>query len=349
MRGVLDVPDDLVPVQELIAEGLARVERRFETQLEVDLPPVTRLTKHIERYRGKMLRPTMVLLCGLAADPASAAAFERGEASSLLTEEHIGLAAVVEMVHMATLVHDDVLDEAEVRRRGQTVNKMTGNETAVILGDYLIAAAYHLCSSVASASSTIAVGDTAMVLSSGELLQLAHRRDWSLDDATYFEIVQRKTGALIGLSCALGASASRADETVRERLRVYGERCGIAFQIQDDVLDLTGSEGTVGKSVRRDLAKGKLTLPLIHALANAEPIERGALLELIESAADEDSPDDLASRIRDHLEATGSIDHARRTADRCIDEGRRALEGVPPGPARRLLEVSAETLVARKY
>jgi len=349
MHGVLEVPDELVPVQALIADGLSRVERRFEAQLEVDLPPVTRLTKHVERYRGKMLRPTMVLLAGLAAHPESAAAFEQNRASELITDEHIGLAAVVEMVHMATLVHDDVLDEAEVRRRGQTVNKMTGNETAVILGDYLIAAAYHLCSSVASTSSTIAVGDTAMILSSGELLQLAHRRDWSLDDATYFEIVQRKTGALIGLSCALGAAASGADRDVQDRLRTYGQSCGIAFQIQDDMLDLTGNEGTVGKSVRRDLAKGKLTLPLIHALANAKPIERGALLELIESAAAEDSPDDLASRIRAHVEATGSIDYTRRTAESFVDEGRRALRGVPDGPARRFLEISADTVVARRY
>ena len=349
MRSVIEVPDELVPVQALIADGLSRVERRFESQLEVDLPPVTRLTRHIERYRGKMLRPTMVLLCGLAAHPESAAAFEQDRAGELLTDEHVGLAAVVEMVHMATLVHDDVLDEAEVRRRGQTVNKMTGNETAVILGDYLIASAYHLCSSVASTSSTIAVGDTAMILSSGELLQLAHRRDWSLDDATYFEIVQRKTGALIGLSCALGAAASGADERVQAALRTFGQSSGIAFQIQDDLLDLTGSEDTVGKSVLRDLAKGKLTLPLIHALANAEPMERGALLELIESAAEAQAPDDLAPRIRAHLETTGSIEHARRTAERFIDEGRRALESLPEGPARRFLEISADSLVARRY
>ncbi|MEM0983558.1 MAG: polyprenyl synthetase family protein, partial [Planctomycetota bacterium] len=305
---------------------------------------------HVERYRGKMLRPTMVLLCGLASNPESAEAFAAGKGEPLLTGEHIGLGAVVEMVHMATLVHDDVLDEAEVRRRGETVNKMTNNETAVILGDYLIAAAYHLCSTVASKESTVAVGDTAMELTAGELLQLAHRRDWSLDDATYFEIVQRKTGALIGLACALGAAASDAPREVQDAVRRFGEKSGIAFQIQDDLLDLTGEEGTVGKSVRRDLVKGKLTLPLIHGLAVATPTDRGALLELIESAADEpDGADDLADRIAALLQKTDSIEYARSVAESLVDEGRTALDLLPEGPAKDLLKVSADAVVKRKF
>ncbi|MBZ0171443.1 MAG: polyprenyl synthetase family protein, partial [Phycisphaerales bacterium] len=279
MRGVLDVPESLIPINDALIDGLTRVEVCFDRQLESDIPPVSELCKHIERYRGKMLRPTLVLLCGLAAHPDADRALEAGgDIGSLWTDEHVGLAAVVEMVHMATLVHDDVLDEAEVRRRGKTVNALRGNEAAVILGDYLLASAYRLCSTVESRQASVAVGDTAMTMASGELLQLHHRDDLSLDEPTYFEILERKTASLIGLSCALGAAASGAEQGLVESLRRFGRDMGVAFQIQDDLLDLMGEESVIGKSVRRDLAKGKLTLPLIHALANAEPKSRGGLL-----------------------------------------------------------------------
>ncbi len=350
MRGTLDIPDALIPVQEALALGLARVEARFDKQLESDIPPVAALCKHIERYRGKMLRPTLVLLTGLAAHPRGASALVEGPeaAAGLWTEEHIGLAAVVEMVHMATLVHDDVLDEAEIRRRGVTVNRLTDNETAVILGDYLIASAYHLCSTVESRQASLAVGDTAMVMCAGELLQLHHRGDWSLDEPTYFEIVARKTAALLGLAGALGAAASDATDEVEAAARTFGEKLGIAFQIQDDLLDLMGEEATVGKSVRRDLAKGKLTLPLVHALRQASPAQRGRLLRLIENAAGKATPDadrELAGLLAD----LGAVASATGVARRLVDEALPALAVFPDGPARRMLEIAAEAAVSRRF
>ncbi|MEM1186206.1 MAG: polyprenyl synthetase family protein [Planctomycetota bacterium] len=350
MRGVLDIPDSLAPVQEALALGLARVEERFDRQLESDIPPVSALCKHIERYRGKMLRPTLVLLIGLAAHPdTSKAATEGPEAlAKLWTDEHVGLAAVVEMVHMATLVHDDVLDEAEVRRRGTTVNRLTDNETAVILGDYLIASAYHLCSTVESREASLAVGDTAMVMCAGELLQLHHRGDWSLDEPTYFEIVKRKTAALIGLAAALGAASSGAGDESESAARSFGETIGIAFQIQDDLLDLTGEEATVGKSVRRDLAKGKLTLPLVHALAAAEPSDRGRLLRLIESAEGEPSAEDEAELLG-LLRRLGSVESAVATARRLVADALPGLERFPETPAREMLRLAAESVVARTF
>ena len=168
----VEIPESLAPLQEFLADALARVEARFDLQLRSDLPPVSKLCAHIERYRGKMLRPTLAILAGLAAHPRAADA----PPGSIITEDHLLIAAVCEMVHMATLVHDDVLDEAETRRRGRTVNRLYGNEAAVILGDYLIASAYHLCSQLADQAVALEVARVSMTLCAGELLQLHHRR-----------------------------------------------------------------------------------------------------------------------------------------------------------------------------
>ena len=360
MRGVLEIPETLIPINEALLGGLERVEACFDRQLESDIPPVADLCRHIERYRGKMLRPTLVLLTGLAANPETAGRLAEGTGlADLWTDEHIGLGAVVEMVHMATLVHDDVLDDAEIRRRGQTVNALRGNEAAVILGDYLLASAYHLCSAVESRQAALAVGDTAMTMASGELLQLHHREDLSLDEPTYFEIVDRKTGALIGLSCSLGAAASGASPETVEALKSFGRDMGIAFQIKDDLLDLMGEESVIGKSVRRDLAKGKLTLPLIHALAEASPETRGRLLREVknlgESAGDEaagtESP--AASAAVDQLVATmrdlGSIDYAKASAEKIVERAKASLGVLPESPVRDFIEFSADAVIDRRF
>jgi len=151
MRGVLEIPENLLPLQAALAQGLERVQARFDGHLESDLPPVARLCRHVERYRGKMLRPSLTLLCGLAASTRAA------DFDAAFTENQISVAAVCEMVHMATLVHDDVLDEADTRRSGQTVNRLHGNETAVMLGDMLIASAFRLCATI-DAPTALAVG-----------------------------------------------------------------------------------------------------------------------------------------------------------------------------------------------
>lgn len=252
-----------------VSLGLERVVERFDAQLLSPLSPVADLCRHVERYRGKMLRPTVALLSGIACSPDA----DSAEPESLLTHELVSVAAVCEMVHMATLVHDDVLDEADTRRRGPTVNSLHGNEPAVILGDYLIAAAYHLCSQLDSQAAALAIGRACMDVCAGELLQLHHRENFELDEPTYFEIVARKTGELVSVACELGARLAPGGcaPGAPDALASFGRNLGIAFQIQDDLLDLTGEERVVGKSVGKDSEKGKLTLPLIHHLRNACP------------------------------------------------------------------------------
>lgn len=342
MRGVLELPPDLDAVQNAVAGALERVDRVFRDQLRSDLPVVNTLCAHVERYRGKMLRPTLVLLCGLAAHPAMCAR----ESAELLTDEHVVMAAVCEMVHMATLVHDDVLDEAEVRRRGRTINALRGNEAAVMLGDYLIASAYHLCSQLASQDHALAIGHVSRVLCSGELLQIDHREDWSLDEATYFEILGRKTASLIAVACERGALISGADRSLAARLASYGRRLGVAFQIQDDLLDLTGREQVVGKSVGRDLAKGKVTLPLILHLANAGADERAEIVRLLEAAAHEEGESARTSLAR-RLADSGSIARAKAIAESLVADAKGELSHLPDTAARRVLLHMADATIAR--
>ncbi len=293
MATMLDLGEQYKAIGETLATELAEVEARFSAELVSDLACVNDLARHVERYRGKMLRPMLVLLSGMVVRP-----------DQPVADEHRTLAAVVEMVHMATLVHDDVLDEQDVRRKGSTINYLRGNESAVMLGDYLISHAYHLCASLDVQAAARLIARATNTVCEGELLQLANRNNWSLDEQTYFEIIRRKTAALCGVSCRLGAMQAGGDRAICDALDAYGEHLGVAFQIIDDVLDLTGDAQVVGKSLGKDLEKGKLTLPLIHCLETAPAVDRQRLLELLRAEGD----DRLAEIV---LDCTGRFDRSR--------------------------------------
>lgn len=310
-----------------LAPLLADVGKAFERQLASDLPPVNTLCRHVERYRGKMLRPTMVFLCGQAFGPVG--------------ERHVIVAATCEMIHMATLVHDDVLDEAEVRRKGHTVNHLRGNEVAVMLGDYLISNAFHLCSRAGDPALNLRLGEVTNTLCEGELVQLSHREDLSLDERTYFEIVRRKTAVLIGACCELGAQLSGAPADAVAALRRFGEGIGVAFQIQDDLLDLEGRQDVVGKSLGRDLEKGKLTLPVIIHLAQASGEVRERTIEAIRAR-------DGAALLAE-LTASGSLAAARSRAVELVAAARTELRHVPAGPSRDALDAAAMAIVHRDF
>lgn len=360
MDTLLELPSELAVVAQGVALCLERVEKRFADHLASDIPAVDRLCRHVERYRGKMLRPTLVLACGLAADRRSSGGFAGVEdVGGLVTESHVTVAAVCEMIHMATLVHDDVLDEADARRRGATVNHLYGNELAVILGDYLFSAAYHLCSTLSDASAgqetALLIGQTGMTLCTGELLQLSRRGDLSLDEPTYFAIIERKTASLIAAACRLGARHSGATVQQADALASFGRGLGLAFQIQDDLLDLTGREDVVGKSVQRDLALGKLTLPLIHHLATVDDNERAYTLAMLSpdvaggSAGVASDSGGKAVLLADRLSASGSIDYAAARATGLIREAESALTVIEDSPARGYLAAMAEALISRTF
>jgi octaprenyl-diphosphate synthase len=320
------------PIAALLADQLDQVTLLFERQLASDMSAVNNLCMHVEQYRGKMLRPTLVLLSGLAAagEPCSA---------SRLTEKHRIVAAVTEMIHMATLVHDDVLDEADVRRRGATVNHLWGNEMAVILGDYLISNAFYLCSTAGDPAINLALGQVTNTLCEGELVQLHHRNDYSMDQAMYFEIVRRKTASLIGECCRLGAMLSGASERVIKALHTFGTMLGTAFQIQDDLLDLMGEPSVVGKSLGKDLDKGKLTLPVIYHMQSASAQERGEALRMIMQ------PDPAELRLK--LIDSGADRRASECAAGLVEQAKLELPKIPAGAGRHLLADLADAVASR--
>ena len=318
----------LATLTECIAPQLKAVDRLFTSELQSEIECVNVLIRHVSRFRGKMLRPCLVLLCGRAC----------GE----LTDAHVTIATVAEMVHMATLVHDDVLDEAELRRKGATLNHLRGNEAAVLLGDYLISHSYHLCSSIDSQFASRLIARTTNEVCEGELLQIDNRNRLDLSEETYFQIIQRKTASLCATCCLLGAKLAGAGEGAVSRLETYGMSLGTAFQIQDDILDIVGDAGTVGKTLGIDIEKGKLTLPMIHFLRTAPREHRELLKTLLESR-----DVDKGEKIRNLILPSRSIEYARDAARGHIDRARSAIAGLADSEARRVLDIMAEFVISR--
>jgi octaprenyl-diphosphate synthase len=313
-----------------VAHDLEQVRQILADELISDQPLISDLCCHVGQFHGKMLRPALLLLSGRAF----------GE----LEPAHHTLGAVVELVHIATLVHDDVLDEADIRRRAATVNRLWGNERAVLLGDFLYTHAYHLCSSLDSQYAARLVGQTAITVCEGEMMQVAHRGNFELAEADYLDIVTRKTASLVETCCQLGAWAAGADVETTRQMRTFGRCLGIAFQIIDDLLDLVGDEAQVGKSLGRDLCEGELTLPLIHHLRLADAAQRERTLTLVNGNGARPNGD-----ITKLMRKTGSVAYARDVAAQYVADARRALGDLPPTPALESLRGMADFVIARQH
>ncbi|MCP4497364.1 MAG: polyprenyl synthetase family protein, partial [Phycisphaeraceae bacterium] len=266
-------------------------------------------------------------------------AAREGDVAVLENDALCRLAAVFEMIHMATLVHDDVLDEADDRRGGATVNRLNDNETAVMLGDYLISNAFHLAAGIGDADLTERIGRVTNTLCEGELIQLHHRDDLGLDLETYLATIRRKTAVLVGACGSLGARVAGGTDSASEALGVFGERLGIAFQIRDDVFDLDGDAAVVGKSVGRDLAKGKMTLPMILLLDGADSTVFSEAVDAFRSRDPE-----AVLRL---LKEGDAITRAIKFATEQVDDAKDAIAGVPLGGTEALLDDLADAVVAR--
>jgi len=325
-NNTLPLADLYTPIQ----DEMRIVERRFDAEILSDLPFVNALCDRVRTYRGKMLRPAMLLLAG--------------KACGRVSPVHHTLAAVVEIVHVATLVHDDVLDQADVRRRHETVNATAGNVSAVLLGDYLISHAFHLCSSLDDQYASRLIGSTTNTVCEGELMQNHHRGDAGMSESQYLEIIGRKTAALTAASCELGARYAGADHSLVKALRDYGYWAGVAFQIVDDVLDVIGTQADMGKSLGRDFQLGKPTLPILHCLACATEPVRASLSEALTS---QEGPDD--AQLHNWLETTGSVDYALNNARDHVARAVQSLESVPPGDARASMTTLAEFILRRHH
>ncbi|MBN1511494.1 MAG: polyprenyl synthetase family protein [Phycisphaerae bacterium] len=312
-----------------IADDLDRARKLFDDTLFCDFPYINELSTYVQGYRGKMLRPALLLLTGRAV----------GE----VTQVHVSLAAVVELIHVATLLHDDVLDNADLRRRRPTVSALRGNEAAVLLGDYLVSQAYHLCSSAAGRHAACRIGATTTTVCEGELMQIHHRGNCGLTEAEYFEIIDRKTAALTAVCGELGARfAGGSDETVRA-MAAFGRLVGVAFQIVDDVLDIAGTEAEMGKTLGRDLDLGKPTLPAIHCLRQGEPAVARRLASVLGNGSRAPAAD-----VRDWLDQCGSLEYAMGRASEFLGQAVEHLEVLRPGVARDSLAGVAHFMVHRQ-
>jgi octaprenyl-diphosphate synthase len=245
----------------LINDELARVKESIVEQLVPTEPneSIDRLVRQVNICGGKLIRPVLVLLAG--------------KAVGKVTDEHIHVAAIIEITHNATLLHDDVIDEGQQRRAAPTVNSIWGNEAAVLLGDFLLSKVFKMCTDLSpQISSTIAA--TAARICEGELSQIVERQNWQLSESEYIEIVTEKSAALFSSSSYLGGVIAGANEVQARALSDFGLNTGIAFQITDDLLDIIGDERKTGKTLGSDADKNKLTLPVIHLLDVADEAEK---------------------------------------------------------------------------
>ncbi|HUY34295.1 MAG TPA: polyprenyl synthetase family protein [Pirellulales bacterium] len=313
----------LASLYEPIREELARFEEILRAELRNDFPVVDELVKHGFRLGGKRLRPALLLLSA--------------KAVGQVTREHLVLAAVVEMIHTATLVHDDVLDDAALRRHLETVNARWGNQTSVLLGDYLFTHAFYLASTLDSTFACRAIGRATNTVCEGELRQIHSQGRFSLSEAEYLAIIESKTAELCACACRLGAHYAGAGADAEEALSRYGRDLGIAFQIVDDLLDIEGDEATTGKSLGTDLAQRKPTLPLIRLWELSDEAQRSELVAIMDR-----SDHHRREALEPRFESAAALDYARQTAAGYAERACAELGALPPSPARTVLRQLTE-------
>jgi len=308
-------------IQQLLASDLASVNSLLKQQFRNPNMFVQDVAEHVGRFQGKQIRPILTLLSAQLFHPTTAA-----------RENVHRLAAVVEMIHTATLVHDDVIDDASLRRHVATVHRRWNTETSVLFGDYLFSKAFHLAAMTGDAESCRLIGLATDRTCEGELNQIAVRLEQSASERDYFRVIGGKTGQLFSVSCVLGARTAGGSIAQQSQLKQFGMRIGLAFQIADDVMDLTQSTEKTGKDAANDLSNHRLTLPLIRALKLGSEIERRQLRELLSSA---DSVQQ--ARLREESLVRQGIASAQATAEHFVRRALRNLEFLPSCAARETL------------
>ncbi|MEW8978745.1 MAG: polyprenyl synthetase family protein [Symbiobacterium sp.] len=324
--------DNLKPLDVFatIADDLRRVETAIEAALSTREKMLEEVSIHLLRAGGKRIRPALVILSS------------RFPGVSL--DKVIDVAVAVELIHMATLVHDDVVDNATLRRGRPTVNAIWDNQVSVLVGDYLFAKSFTLLSETGNNRVVRLMSEVVREMSQGELAQMASYFDVEQTEEDYFKRIAQKTGYLIAEACRLGAVMAGAGEEEVDAVYEYGMGIGLSFQIADDLLDFFGDESTLGKPVCGDLKIGILTLPVIHALHHS-PM-RGELREIIGTRSIGAAE---VERVKEILAASGSFDYAREKAREHIDRAVRALERVPTLTTRPVLKTLADFVVNRKF
>lgn len=311
-----------------IAADMAEVEEVLRNEMRSDYPYVDELVQYGNLLGGKRLRPALLLLAAKAV----------GE----VTPAHYTLGAVVEMIHTATLVHDDVIDEANTRRHLATVNARWDNQASVLLGDFLFTHAFYLSSTLDTVFACRTIGRATNIVCEGELRQKGNRGNFVLDEAEYTSIIEAKTAELTACSSLLGAHYAGADKDLTARFAQYGRDLGIAFQIADDLLDVQGSEAVTGKSLGTDLDQQKPTLPIIRLLQRVSAEERDAVLAILNTDGI-----DRRESLGPWLARTDALEYTRQRAHYHASRAREQLDGLPNSPALLVLRRLTEFVVAR--
>jgi len=289
---------------------MARVDRFLQERLRPGKPELLPLLEHAARFKGKRLRPAQVLLAG--------------KALGGITEDHTKVAAVVELIHTATLVHDDILDDATLRRKLPTLHTLYGIEASLLLGDYIYAVAFTVSTSLEDQTCSQVLGEVTRTVCQGEISQVLFKGKTDLTEEDYLEIIGAKTASLYGAACELGAHYAGAPGEIRERFRNYGYNLGLAFQVVDDCLDLAGDEGKVGKTLGSDVAKGKMTLPLIRVFQGAGEEGRKELERLFRDVP----PGERRRILEERFDLARGVAYAREKARRFARAGLDALENL---------------------
>lgn len=313
---------------------LATLDRLIRARLTSDVALVSTVSDYIIGSGGKRLRPILLMLV--------ARALGWGDRSDRDSDHHVLLAAVVEFIHTATLLHDDVVDESALRRGRQTANAAFGNAASVLVGDFLYSRAFQMMVEPGRMRVMQVLSDATNVIAEGEVLQLMNCNDPDVDEARYLQVIRYKTARLFEASARLGAILNDADPETEEAAAEYGRRVGTAFQLIDDALDYAGVTEDIGKNVGDDLREGKPTLPLIHVLNHGTPEQRALVRTAIEQGATEHFDTIMAAVV-----STGAIDYARARAAEEASAGRAALQRFPDSAYRQALIDLAMLSVAR--
>jgi octaprenyl-diphosphate synthase len=316
---------------ELLAADMDAVGRIIRARMASEhAPRIPEVTAHLVEAGGKRLRPMLTLatarMCGYEG------------------ENHIKLAATVEFIHTATLLHDDVVDGSSQRRGRPTANLLWDNKSSVLVGDYLFARSFQLMVETGSIRVLDILADAAATIAEGEVLQLTTAQNLATDASTYLKVVRGKTAALFAAATEVGGVIAGRPEAEVEALRVYGDALGVAFQMVDDLLDVSGDASVTGKNVGDDFRDRKLTLPFIRAVAKADPQERAFWVRTIEKGDQRD--DDLETAL-DLLARHGAIDETRDEALDWAATAKRALAPLPEHPIKDMLVDLADYVVAR--
>jgi octaprenyl-diphosphate synthase len=311
---------NLTEITKPIRNELEQFEEYFRFAMRSKVAFVDTIARYIVKQKGKRIRPALVLLTAKACGEVNESTF-RG-------------AALVEILHTATLIHDDVVDDADTRRGFASINAVWKNKIAVLMGDYMLAKGLLLSLDNSDFQFLQIISDAVRRMSEAEILQIKKSRDLDIDEATYLKIISDKTASLLSTCCQIGAASATADETRIMQMKDFGENLGMVFQIRDDVLDYVGRKSITGKPMGLDMKEKKLTLPLIHSLAKAPRTQSKQIIKIIKNGAKSKE----LQAVVEFVHEFGGIDYTMKTAEQYSSQAYKALTSLEYSPAKESLE-----------